>query len=170
MENRIAKKIDVHITSFKEDIKDWFDNNSSNICGECTKSDFLQFIFDYNTLSLSKDDFTKRKRNKNIVPVPTRCCAQRANGEQCTRRKKEGEDFCGTHVKGTPYGVINSEKVESVSVKKEISVREINGISYFIDDTKNIYEHSEILNNKPNPTVIGEYKINKDKYEIVEFY
>lgn len=169
MENRISKKVDIHITSFKEDIKEWFEKNSSDVCGECSKSDFLKFIFDYDAISLSKDDFSKRKRNKNVVAVSLRCCAQRANGEQCTRRKKEGEEYCGTHIKGTPYGVVNTDTAEVQPTKKEICVKEINGISYFVDNNNKIYDHGEILNNKTNPTIIGEYKVNNERYEIVKF-
>ena len=99
MENRIGKKIDIHLSQFKNTIKDWFDNNDSDICGTCTRSDFLKFIFDYNGILLSKDDFQKRKRVKNSIPIQIRCCAKRANGEQCTRRKKNENDYCGTHCK-----------------------------------------------------------------------
>jgi len=168
MENRISRKVDHHITSFKEDIKKWFDKNNSDISGESNKNSFLQFIFDYDALSLSKDDFTRRKRVKNTVPLQIRCCAKRANGEQCTRRKKEGEEYCGTHIKGTPYGVAESEKNESASIKKkEIWVQEIKGIQYFIDNESNIYLHEDILNNKHNPVIVGKYtKGNDGNYSI----
>ena len=75
MESRIAKKVDQHLSGFKDQIKEWFNENDSDICGECSKNDFLQFIFDYNSLSLSKDDFSRRKRIKNTVPLGIRCCA-----------------------------------------------------------------------------------------------
>ena len=58
------------------------------------KITFLQFIFDYGSVSLSKEDFTRRKRVKNTVShykLDVVLC--RANGEQCTRRKKDGEDY-----------------------------------------------------------------------------
>ena len=42
-----------------------------------------------------------------IIPPNERCCGIRANGQQCTRRKKEGQDkYCGTHIKGTPHGTL----------------------------------------------------------------
>ena len=31
--------------------------------------------------------------------------------------KKEGEDFCGTHIKGTPHGVISNKKSEPTQKK-----------------------------------------------------
>ena len=45
------------------------------------------------------------RRVWKIIPPGERCCGLRANGQQCTRRKKEGQDkYCGTHIKGTPHG------------------------------------------------------------------
>ena len=82
MENRITKKVDTHLFEFKNEVKIWFDKNECDISGKHTKSDFLKFIFDFNGISLSKDDFQKRKRIKNSVPIQIRCCAKRANGEQ----------------------------------------------------------------------------------------
>jgi hypothetical protein len=158
MESRINKKVDTHLSAFKEDIKEWFDVNNSDISGDANKNTFLQFIFDYDALSLSKDDFTRRKRVKNSVPLQIRCCACRANGEQCTRRRKDGLDYCGTHIKGTPYGVVQLNKSEvNLLSKKQVWVQEIKGIQYFIDDSNNIYLHEDILNNIKNPTIIGKY-------------
>ena len=51
-------------------------------------SNILQFIYDYPNMEIN-NDLTKRKRVKNVVPLHERCCALRANEEQCTRRKKK---------------------------------------------------------------------------------
>ena len=49
----------------------------------------------------------RRRKVWKIIPPDERCCGLRANGQQCTRRKKEGQDkYCGTHIKGTPHGTI----------------------------------------------------------------
>ena len=166
MENRIVKKVDAYVTDFKNEVKEWFKTNDSEICGKCNKSDFLQFIFDFDGVSLSKDDFQKRKRVKNIVATQIRCCAKRANGEQCTRRKKDDEDYCGTHIKGTPYGKVESDNVKSVlSKKKDIWVQDIKGINYFIDADNNIYEHEDVLSNKHNPRILTTYTKNEDTEE-----
>ena len=171
MENRITKKIDSHISEFKNEVKEWFNSNECDIVGKHNKSDFLKFIFDFNTISLSKDDFQKRKRVKNSVPVQIRCCAKRANGEQCTRRKKNDGDYCGTHAKGTPYGEIECNVCELPSVKKiDIWVQDIKGINYFIDAENNVYNHEDVLSNKKNPLKIAQYTKDKDdKYCIPEF-
>ena len=53
------------------------------LCKQLTK-----FVYEYEKLKLTKEDFMKRKRVKNMVPIQQRCLAKRANGEQCTRKKK----------------------------------------------------------------------------------
>ena len=88
MESRLNKKAEKHIQEFKNQIQNWFSENNSEINGDCNTSDFLKFIFDFDTLSFNKDDLQKRKRLKNIVPLNDRCLGLRANNEQCTRRKK----------------------------------------------------------------------------------
>jgi len=171
MERRVAKKLDSHFSEFKNDIKNWFQENSCEIIGDSNKSAFLQYIFDYNNVALSKEDFQKRKRVKNIVPQYDRCCANRANNEQCTRRKKDNSDYCGTHIKGTPHGVVScSQEKETRIKKKQIWAEEIKGICYYIDDSGNVYDHQDIIKNKENPKIIASYKQDfNGKYSIPEF-
>ena len=165
MEKRITKKFEDHILKFKDEIKSYISNNELEIYGKVNKEEFLKFIFDFNSISLDKNDFAKRKRIKNLVPQIDRCCACRANGEQCTRRKQDGLNFCGTHNKGTPHGTIEAllEDVVPTSSKIEVSIKEINGIHLYVDERKNIYKTEEILQNQLNPTIIGKYtEVNND--------
>ena len=164
MERRVVKKCEDHLVDFKEKIKNWLNENEITISGRQNKSDFLKFIFDFNTLTLTKEDFAKRKRVKNIVPHNERCCACRANGEQCTRRKQDGLNFCGTHYKGTPHGTINTYQVnQEVTTKKvEVTIKEIKGINYYIDDNNNIYKTEEVLAGKYDPAIIGKYSIDNE--------
>lgn len=171
MEKRVSKKLDSHFSEFKNDIKKWFEEHSCEIIGDANKSSFLQYIFDYDNIELSKEDFQRRKRVKNVVPQYDRCCAYRANNEQCTRRKKNDSNYCGTHIKGTPHGFIsenNSEK-EAIIKKKQIWAQEIKGICYYIDDSFNIYEHEDIIKNRENPKVIAKYNLDQGKYSIPEY-
>ena len=163
MERRISKKVNDYIHNFKNDIAEKIKKMDNS-----DQSEIMNYIYQYNNFELTKEDFMKRKRVKNMVPVYERCCAKRANGQQCTRRKKDGEDFCGTHVKGTPYGIVEQNKNDVVQVKKcEIWVQEIKGIQYFIDSNNNIYLHEDILNNKKDPVVIGSYSVDDSgKYSI----
>ena len=76
----------------------------------------------YNLLKGKKG--TKVKRIKSVIPQYERCCANRANGEQCTRRRQLGINFCGTHQKGTPHGVVSTTNVkESEYMKVEVFIK-----------------------------------------------
>ena len=119
METRINKIFEQYMGKFKNDIKELLANNEYDVLDDKLKSDLLKYIFDYDNINLSKDDFKKRKRVKNNVPQHNRCCARRANGEQCTRRKKEIGEFCGTHNKGIPHGKIACNMSEPVITKKK---------------------------------------------------
>ena len=87
----------------------------------------------------------------------------RANGQQCTRRKKNSEKFCGTHIKGIPHGEItNNDKSTKIVKKREIWAQDIGGIIYYIDGENNVYDHNDIINNTMNPKIIAKYeKITK---------
>ena len=128
-----------------------------------------EFIYDYNNLTLDKDDFSKRKRIKSHVPHYLRCMAKRANGEQCTRKKKDDSCYCGTHDKNRPHGVVDKDDENDVKLKKmEVRLQDINGILYYIDKFNNIYKTDDIIENKVNPSVIAKYRIDDEgKYVIL---
>jgi hypothetical protein len=118
-------------------------------------ADIMELMMGFETLQFGTDEVVKRKRIKNIVPLFDRCIAKRANGEQCTRRKKEGEGYCGTHIKGRPHGCVNETHENMVTNKKvEVWIQEIKGIVYYVDGNKNVYDPEDILANKVNPKVI----------------
>ena len=108
MERRLNTKVENYLKTFKDGIRDKIialdikqDNNINKL---------IEYIYDYNRLTVDKEDFVKRKRVKNSIPENNRCMAKRANGEQCTRRRKLDCEFCGTHSKGTPHGLMDSEQ------------------------------------------------------------
>lgn len=164
MERRITNKVETHQVAFKDAIREWFNTNECRVANELEEdktSEFLKFVFDHEALSFSKEDFQKRKRVKNVVSHFERCTAKRANGEQCTRRKKEGSCFCGTHAKGTPHGVSEGGDAESSKVNKiEVWVEEINGINYYIDGNQNVYRAEDIVENKAEPAIIAKWKLD----------
>ena len=130
----------------------------------------LQYIYDYDRLTFNKEDFQKRKRVKNFVPIFDRCCAKRASNEQCTRRKKEGSEFCGTHMKGTPHGIIDSQNESKINTQKiEVWAQDIQGIVYYIDKGNNVYQAEDIVSNKVNPKIIAKYVKSGEHYSIPEF-
>lgn len=128
-------------------------------------SDLLNFVYNFEKLKLQKDDFMKRKRVKSIVPIYDRCCAKRANGEQCTRRKKEGETYCGTHIKGTPHSVMEEspDMPTTKNVKVDIWAQDIKGIIYYIDKNMNVYDTEDIMNIDKHPKrVIAKYEVDSN--------
>lgn len=168
MEKRIKAKVDQHQLDFKKKIHEWVNENKLFIDKE-SESNFLKYLYDYDNVLITKTDLQKRKRSKNIIPQYDRCNACRANGEQCTRRKRESEMFCGTHIKGTPNGVLNSDKNTTPVTNKKITVwyEDIMGIQYYIDEMGNVYKPEDIMSNKQKPDIIGQWiKNEKGEYTI----
>ena len=163
MEKRLSERIEDYVSSMKASLMKKVEELDAN---ENKKSELCQFIKSYDEFQVEKADFQKRKRSQNTVPSFLRCLSKRSDGEQCSRRKKEGCDFCGTHSKGSPHGNF----VENVVMKKvEVWVQEICGIIYYIDKEMNVYKTEDIINNKPNPRVIATYEKNGEIYSISEF-
>lgn len=168
MEKRFTKKIDGYITTFKDDIREKTIQLGLNT--DKTVTQLLQFIYDYDKISISKEDFQKRKRVKNFVPICDRCIGKKSCGTQCTRKKKEGCDFCGTHEKGTPHGTVDSTSDQkNTTTKIEVWAQEIQGIYYYIDKNNNIYETEDILSGKINPKIIAKYEKQGEQYSVPEF-
>jgi hypothetical protein len=167
MEKRLNKKIEVYVTTFKDDVRNKiaelkFDEKSKI-------NDLLEYIYDYQRLSLAKDDLIKRKRIKNSIPINNRCNAKRANGEQCTRRRKENCEFCGTHVKGTPHGLVgDADMTVNTTQKHEVFAEEIFGIVYYIDKNNNVYKTEDIMEEKQNPRIVAKYVKTNGVYSIPE--
>ena len=168
MERRLNKKVETYITSFKDSIREKTTQMGMGKNEEVNQ--LLQYIYDYDRLSFNKEDFQKRKRVKNFVPVFDRCCAKRASDEQCTRRKKDGIEYCGTHMKGTPHGIIDNQNESKPNTQKiEVWAQDIQGIIYYIDKSFNVYQAEDIIINKLNPKIIAKYIKNGDVYSIPEF-
>lgn len=166
MEKRLNSKLEGYFKDFKDNVRRKIID--CNMQDDPKATTLLEYIYDYNRLVLEKEDFVKRKRVKNSIPENNRCMAKRANGEQCTRRRKGELQFCGTHSKGTPHGVSNVEDThEERNVELELIAQEIRGIVYYIDKFGNVYSTEDVLQSKENPQVIAKYvKDDDDHYSI----
>jgi hypothetical protein len=177
MDRRINARMDAHMVEFKNNIAAKFaevrqkcssDTNTIDVHKEY--AEILGFIYAADKLKLSKEDFMKRKRIKNVVPVCDRCHAKRANGEQCTRRKKDESIYCGTHAKGTPHGTFDNLEQVHTSIKVDTWVQDIKGIMYHIDSMGNVYDPEDIVANIMNPSIIAKYVKNANgEYSIPTF-
>jgi hypothetical protein len=166
MERRIKNKIIDYISKLKSDIVDIC---STKEISESEKNSIINYINNYNVLELTREDFVRRKRVKNIVPYYERCKANRANKERCTRRKKDNEEYCGTHSKGQPHGIIENENEEKTFKIVSVQAKDIKGIIYYIDNNNNVYEPNDIMKGVKNPKVIAKYEYKNGIYSIPEF-
>ena len=215
MEKRLNKKLETFMVEFKENISKkagelqtqkqhqykesptTSKENSNMNMNDLVLTSLIQYIYDYPRITFTKEDIEKRKRAKNVVPLCDRCIAKRAANVQCTRKKKQGQDYCGTHMKGTPHGLItdendeDSELDESVNtvfemmngeqqvseikakkdkkdcVKVDVWAQDIQGIMNYIDKVGNVYNAEDVIRNKPNPGIIAKYSKIGDKYTFV---
>jgi hypothetical protein len=191
MERRVNKRIEDYIIGLKNDVAKKLQQivNLLEVTDTSTKDELMRavdntklqcnsmagFVYNYEKLRLGKDDFMKRKRIKSVVPIYERCCAKRANGEQCTRRKKDGETYCGTHIKGTPHSIVDEVECEAPTtknVKVDIWAQDIKGIIYYIDKTGNVYDTEDIMKIDKYPKrVIAKYHQDEaGKYSIPSIF
>ena len=167
MEKRLNKKAETYVTTFKDSIREKAAQMGMSKNDQVNQ--LLQYIYDHDRLSFVKEDFQKRKRVKNFVPIFDRCCAKRASGEQCTRKKKDDGEFCGTHMKGTPHGIMDNQQENKFTTQKiEVWAQDIQGIIYYIDKNGNVYQTEDIIVNKINPKIIAKYVKNGEQYTIPE--
>jgi len=170
MEKRINKKIEVYVSAMKDDLRNKI--IELNLAERDKVNELVEYLYGYDRLTMSKDDFVKRKRLKNAIPLMNRCNARRANGEQCTRRRRNDSNWCGTHSKSTPHGSMDdAECVPCASQNQKLNVvaEEIHGIVYFLDKFGNVYSTEDVMKGDTNPRIIAKYaKTTDGKYSIPE--
>ena len=149
--------------SVNDSIREYINDFKRQLIGNFSSNDQLkQFIESYPDLELLNDELSiRKKRIKNSIPLHEKCLAKRANGEQCSRRKRPGEKLCGTHIKGCPHGLMEELKNVKNNIKKheiEIYLEDFNGIMYWINNKNDIYDTDDINSNIENPRVIAKYE------------
>jgi hypothetical protein len=172
MEKRINEQTRQYIVTFKDDIRNKI--VELGLTDSKPVNELMDYIYEYKRLAFEKEDFMKRRRVKNSVPVENRCNAKRANGEQCTRKRRDDCEFCGTHYKGTPHGVATGMDMVEGSfanddINLEVFAEEIGGIVYYIDKFKNVYKTDDVLQSKMNPSIIAKWEKSGERYIIPEF-
>lgn len=192
MEKRINKKVEQYIIQFKDDIRNKINeldasvisppaslllspeqsssDKSRNIDEKSKISQLIEYVYEYEKLVFTKDDFVKRKRLKNTIPNMNRCSAKLANNEQCTRRRKPDCEYCGTHYKGLPNGLMDPNSTNENENKKTIDIytEDIRGIIYYLDKYNNVYKVTDILEGVENPQIIAKYSKNGSEYTIYD--
>ena len=142
-----------------------------------------ELLLKYSPKLQSIQETTKIKRKRKSIPKEHCCLGRKQFGEQCTRRKKSGSDFCGSHMKSLPYGRIDDNKDHLCKVKgkrgrkkKNTNVLEDNseyiqtwvdkdlGDAYLIDKYNTVY-----TNDPDSPKIMGKKNINTNKIEDINF-
>ena len=135
--DEIIKKVNEHCANIFKDIAETYDE------------------VDYDTLMnkycIERSGTKPKKNKKKPTKKGTICMAKKADGFQCTRRKKTGGDYCGKHIKKLKFGRIDdelrySDKTKYIKTKRE----NINGEYYLVDDQNLVYSCS-----RTHPLLMG---------------
>ena len=123
------------------------------------------------------------------------CQAITTSGNPCKKKSKKNACFCSTHLSSATgilsgTGITENQPVEEQggqgvivlqngldevktrkSVKKskntrEVEIREIRGIPYYIDGNGHVYKHEEIQ--QDNPSIIGHFNTGSGFIDFVE--
>lgn len=157
MEKRVIQKSNAQLQTFKTHVLE-------QLKQDVPLEEVIRNIETYEPTGLLPNDFVKRNRLKNTIPMDERCIAKSAKNNQCSRRRKDGHTCCGTHSKGIPHGLIVSGEVKST--QKEIWVEEINGILYYMDHDKCVYNTEEVEKKTVNPSVIATWSKVGNEYKL----
>lgn len=125
-------------------------------------NDFIQNIsnkYDINRKELeSLIPVIYEKKKKKTIPCNDKCqcLARKQDSKQCTRKKKDGFDFCGKHINNQKYGRVddNNDKLNNELLRTVLV--SIENTEYLMDDEKNLFTfHPEA------PEYIGKYIDNR---------
>ena len=94
---------------------------------------------------------SSKKTKKKLTKKGNICMAKKADGFQCTRRKKNNMEYCGKHEKKLKFGRIDdelrySDKTKYIKTKRE----NIEGEYYLVDEQNLVYSCS-----KTHPLLLG---------------
>jgi len=124
--------------------------------------------------------FGVKKRNRRVLPANKQCMGRKLDGKQCTRGRKDGTEFCKSHLNKLPFGRIDDEdycvkepskrgrkrKNNVLSCNKYIvtHIEEIEGSNYLVDDQNMVYSFD--VN---NPMFLGvKYQDKLQKIDVPE--
>ena len=130
-----------------------------DMCKSHTDLDYQKLVKQY------CKNASKKKYKKTSIDKSLQCMAKKADGKQCTRRRKVKDnygniiepviEYCGKHVKSIKYGRVDDEEKFEDTDKYIRTVREnIDGEYYLVDKDNRVYSY-----NKEHPLLLGK-KIN----------
>ena len=162
-EKKINEKASKYCSSFKSDICKEISKLSLS---EEVKIEFAEKVQNYGNLLYNADDLSSSKRKQNTIPMKNRCMATKIDGLRCTRKMKDGNQFCGLHLKSSGQCIPVDAKGDAQQ-QREIFTQDINGIIYYLDNYNNVYKMDDVLRNDENPGVIAKYTKSGETYNII---
>ena len=166
MEKRINEKIEIHTKRIKDDI---MKKLQSVLIVEKDKNtiltDMLKYINEYEVLKLTPQDIQASNKPKRMICDDLRCKAYRVSGEQCSRRSREGELYCGTHIRNATTDATEKKEAKEKPNKKEkdcdegdrkesVWLVEKDGILGYVDKMGLNYRVEDILKGVKNPRTL----------------
>lgn len=141
----IVQKVNQHCSVIFKDIADTYADVDYEILME-------KYCVGPSHISKPTKKTTKKPAKKNNI-----CMAKKADGLQCTRRKKPNKEYCGKHIKKLKFGRIDdelrySDKTKYIKTKRE----NIDGEYYLVDEQDLVYSCS-----KTHPLLLGKKVGNK---------
>ena len=97
-----------------------------------------------------------KKRERRLPSKEEQCKGRKNDFTQCTRKRKNGTEFCQSHLKNLRFGRVDDVNEEYVPMWEE----EINGVMYLIDNNNLIY-----TNDHKSPELVGK----KDNYGNIDY-
>ena len=96
-----------------------------------------------------------KKRNRRILCSHEQCMGRKGDGNQCTRSRKDGSEYCLSHQKSIPHGRIDDNNYSKKQKGKpgrrpkndkyvndpdylSVTIRNISGQSYLVDVDNNV--------------------------------
>ena len=142
-----SKELNELIGNFQKIIEKELINLVTNICKDKHLNEIYPNFIDEKKTIIKK--FIK-KNSKNSSKK--QCIAFKKDKKQCTRKAKDGYDFCGRHIEKQTYGIISKKKINQETQDLHIPMKliTINSKIYLIDDDENVY-----TNNISSPTYLG---------------
>ena len=111
----------------------------------------------------------KKKTNKRNLPCGERCLGRKMDFSQCTRKRKDNTEFCGSHIKNRPNGKIGDDgscfhrkkgkRGRKRKVDPEVGKNEILTTKFYHNGSLHLKDKHNIVYtyNQDFPVILGRY-------------
>ena len=108
------------------------------------------------TQSLNNATIKCKKNKKTILASSEICVARKADGQRCTRKRRENYEYCGKHSSHLKYGRADDNKPSDTTDEKYVMTwhENIDGTDYLVDDQNVVYTY-----NLENPEIVGKKNV-----------